>query len=397
MNKRIRIIKNDSDYQEALELLEELMLKNPSPDTDEAEQLAVLAVIVENYESKKFPIDVPDAITAIEFRMDQLGLKPVDLVPYIGTASRVSEILAGKRNLTVEMINNLSNGLGIPAESLLQRQNKTVDSININSKAYKQMVERNYFVNQDTKQDKQSLLQAFFSGAVCEPALLRQSTYRASLTTDYYALVAWSKKVIHEAEVHPLNTEYVDGTVDLNYLKNITHLSIYPDGPLRAKEYLSQSGIKLIIEPHLEKTKFEGAVILVDKKHPIIGMTLRMDRLDNFWFTLLHELSHIALHYNSSEDIDFIYDELDRIKGEKLNDMELAADAMAGEALVPSDKWQVSPARLTPNPLAIESLAEELDIHPSIVAGKYRHENGEWSKLTQLVSLNKVREMFEDK
>ena len=395
MSRRIKIIKNDVEYKEALELLEELMYKNPSPETDESVQLTILAVLIEKYESANFPMDVPTAIEAIEFRMDQLGLKPVDLIPYIGTASRVSEILSGKRNLTVEMINNLSKGLGIPAETLLQRSEKHNNSISVSSKTFKQMFKRNYFNGLDLDLDKQSLLTAYFENFKSVPRFLRQSGYRTSPTTDKYALLAWTKKVISEAIKQQLQVDYSPGIVDLDYMRNITHLSIYDNGPIRAKNYLAESGIYLIIEPHLEKTKLDGAIILIDKKHPIIGMTLRMNRLDNFWFTLLHELAHLSLHFELLVKMEYIYDELDTIKGEMLNIMEEEADYLAGEALIPSDKWQVSAARITPNPIAIKILAEELQIHPAIVAGKYRHSSGEWSKLTQFINENKVKEMFE--
>jgi HTH-type transcriptional regulator/antitoxin HigA len=116
MDYRIKTIKNNTDYDEALAFLEELIILDPDEDTDEAEQLAVLSVLIENYETNNFPMDIPCAVDAIKFRMDQLDLKPGDLAPYLGSASRASEILSGKRSLTVDMINALSTGFEVRPE-----------------------------------------------------------------------------------------------------------------------------------------------------------------------------------------------------------------------------------------------------------------------------------------
>jgi len=79
----------------------------------------VLTLLIQNYEEKHFPIDLPSPVDAIRFRMEQQGLKPKDLVPYLGSPSKVSEVLSGRRRLSLSMIRNLI-GLGIPAEVLLQ-------------------------------------------------------------------------------------------------------------------------------------------------------------------------------------------------------------------------------------------------------------------------------------
>ena len=79
------------------------------------------------------------------------------------------------------------------------------------------------------------------------------------------------------------------------------------------KNILRKIGIVVVIEPHFPKTYLDGATILVNKDNPIIGLTLRFDRLDNYWFTLMHEVAHIALHYN--EDISLFYDEFENVKG----------------------------------------------------------------------------------
>lgn len=114
---RPKVIKNETEYEAALTRLARLMAARPG--TPQGDELELLSVLIEQYEAKRFPIGLPDPITAIRFRMDQEGLSQTDLVPYIGSKSRVSEVLSGKRSLTLSMIRNLVRGLRIPAEVLL--------------------------------------------------------------------------------------------------------------------------------------------------------------------------------------------------------------------------------------------------------------------------------------
>lgn len=118
-----RIIKTQADYESALSRIDALMESDPAPDTDAGAELELLVMLVEQYEAKHYPMEVPTPVEAIKFRMDQAGLKQVDLIPYIGSKSKVSEVLNGKRPLSLNMIRNLHKGLGIPAEVLVQAPN----------------------------------------------------------------------------------------------------------------------------------------------------------------------------------------------------------------------------------------------------------------------------------
>lgn len=114
----IKPIKNEVDYQEALEEIE--LLFDAAPDTPEGDRLEVLTTLVEVYEEKHYSIPMPDPVEAILYHMESRGLTRRDLEPYIGSRARVSEVLNRKRSLTMEMIRNLHKGLGIPAEVLIQ-------------------------------------------------------------------------------------------------------------------------------------------------------------------------------------------------------------------------------------------------------------------------------------
>lgn len=115
----IKLIKNKHDHVEALARIKKLMDENLVPDSKEADELEVLSLLVEHYEQENFPMDKPDPIEAIKFRMEQLGLLKKDLILFVGSASKVTEVLNGTRQLSLNMIRKLSDGLGISVEILI--------------------------------------------------------------------------------------------------------------------------------------------------------------------------------------------------------------------------------------------------------------------------------------
>ena len=114
----IKLIKTEDDYFSALKRIDELF--DSEPNTPEGDELELIVTLVELYEKNNFPIESPTPIEAIKFRMEQLNLTQKDLVQYIGSKSKVSEVLSGKRSLSLNMIRKLSVGLGISAEILIQ-------------------------------------------------------------------------------------------------------------------------------------------------------------------------------------------------------------------------------------------------------------------------------------
>ena len=116
----IRPIHTEDDYKIALREVSADFDSEPAPDTPDGDRFEVLLTLVEAYETKHYPIDLPDPVEAIRFRMEQAGLSPKDLVPAIGRLNRVYEILNRKRPLTLNMIWKLHEKFGIPAESLIR-------------------------------------------------------------------------------------------------------------------------------------------------------------------------------------------------------------------------------------------------------------------------------------
>ncbi len=115
---KIKPIRNETDYQKAMERLD--VIFDAKKGTEEGDELEILSIVIDNYENENFPIEMPDPISAINFRMEQMGLKQKDLVDIIGFKSRVSEIMNKKRKLTLDMIRKLSTNLNIPTDILIQ-------------------------------------------------------------------------------------------------------------------------------------------------------------------------------------------------------------------------------------------------------------------------------------
>ncbi len=119
----VKVIKTDAEYRAALKGIESLM--TAEADTPEGEMLDLMVTLVEAYERQHYPLDLPDAVAAIRFEMEQKGLTVKDLEPMIGRTNRVYEVLNYKRSLTTRMIWRLHKELGIPAESLIKPAGQT--------------------------------------------------------------------------------------------------------------------------------------------------------------------------------------------------------------------------------------------------------------------------------
>lgn len=379
----MKLIKTQQDHEQALARLMALMDMDPAPGSSENDEIDVLVVLIEKYEKETFPLDKPDPIEAIKFRMDQQGLTNKDLIPYFGSAPKVSEVLSGKRTLSLNMIRKLSEGLGISAEILIQAPEQTSacgEDIEWQAFPLAEMRKRGYFDGfsgtlQELKEYAAEQLSAFLnsvpSGFNLKPALLRTSAHLRSndKETDTYALWAWQVRVLQKAAKEKLSTNYRKGTVTLEWMQKVAKLSWSSQGPSLAKEYLNKHGIHFIVEPHLPKTYLDGAVCFSADGNPVVALTLRHDRLDNFWFSLMHELSHIALHLDGNQS--WYLDDLDALGGDQT---EQEADALAKEALIPEVTWQSS---IFADAADVRLLSEKLEISPCIIAGRLRHESAD--------------------
>lgn len=387
------------EYKAALAESEWLISLDPEPGTPEADHLEVLSLLVEKYENDQFRIATPDPIEAIHFRMEEQGLIQRDLIPYIGSKSKVSEILSGKRALTVPMIRALHEGLDIPLEVLIQEVKsgiKTSESLDYYKFPLNEMVRRGWILTKtkEIRDHAKELIEAFLEplGGANEFAILYRRTIveRSGRDMDRYALIAWTARIIIVANDLGLSVPYKFGNVSQDFMMEVAQLSHFEKGPILAKEFLAEHGIALIVEPHLPRTSLDGGSIIAANGMPVIGMTLRYDRIDNFWFTLMHELVHLSRHIKDSNEA-FI-DDLDSDPGKDPREKE--ADRITGEIFIPRRIWKRTDAYRQRTAEAIEKLAEQLKIHPAIVAGRIRHDAKNYYILNQLIGRGKVRKFF---
>jgi HTH-type transcriptional regulator/antitoxin HigA len=394
-----KVLKTEAEYEAALAHLETLM--DAEPGSPEEEELEVFVLLIEDYEAEHYPMELPDPIEAIKFRMEQQGLIQKDMVPYLGSQSKVSEVLNRKRPLSLTMIRALHEGLGIPAEVLLQEPGKGIPERRYNPREYPftVMYKRCYFAPfrgslREAKLHDEALLVEFFSVFKDD---LPQPVYckRTDRSPDAKALIAWQAQALHLAQQEDLPA-YDPAVLNTENLRTLVRQSYFSNGPQNAQELLNRWGIHMIILRHLDKTYLDGASFIAPWGNPVVGLTLRFDRLDNFWFTLLHELAHIHLHVDRSGKAFF--DDTEHIQAEPDDPREQEAHKFAQDILIPPEIWAEKRPILLPHPSEriVESVAEELHISPAIIAGRIRWETKDYGLLSSLVGSRQVREQFEE-
>lgn len=393
-----KIIKTEEQYLEYFNEVHSIIAKAPTPGSSESDRLELLSVLIEDYEKQKYPVEAPDPVDAILFRMNEKGLKQADLVPYFGTRSRVSEILSRKRPLTVPMIRALAIGLGISAETLIGLDeigpSSRKDNIDWTKFPIKEMVSRGW-VESVTKAKKsiEEIVQSFIADMGIQDgsaAFRRTLSGDAPTPTTKYALYAWLARVIQKTREAKKNLpDYNKDKVGDELIRKLVQLSRFDDGPKKAVDLLNSHGIAVVFEPQLKGTMLDGAALKDTDGRPIIAMTLRYDRLDNFWFTITHELIHIWKHIDNTDEA--ILDDLDHSTDEK---REAEANRIARDSFIPRSMWKRTDAYLKPSKESITALAKELKIHPAIVAGRVRKELGNYNQFSDLIGQGLVRNQF---
>ena len=393
-----KVLRTESDYRKALEHFESLMAARKG--TREYEERDVLAVLIERYESEKYPISPPDPVEAIKFRMEQQGLTRRDLEPYLGGRSKVSEVLTGKRELTLAQIRALHSHLGIPAEVLIRRAPDPLPELleqAITKLPIAEMQKKGAFrgfgfdsVKGREEEAVRWLLERAGPFDMSFAVGFRQNAgMRINATTNQHALLAWCLQALSEARSNP--AAKLSGRVPLTIdsARSLVALSALEDGPRQAQIRLSKMGVSLVIVPHLKRTYLDGAAFVRPDGSTVIALTLRYDRTDNFWFVLLHEIGHLALGH-LSEKCPWIADNLDLPGGRSSRETE--ADEFAGKALLPED-FELHKDRQLSTAGLLEYAARR-GIHPAIVAGRVQFERKDYRTFARLVGRGEVRRLF---
>ena len=401
IDNRIRPIRTEQDYDAALARVETLMEAVRTEDEDD--ELDVLATLIELYEDARFPMDAPDPIAAIKFRMEQMGKSQSDLAPVLGSRSKVSEVLSGKRELTLKMIRALHEHLQIPADVLI-REGGTLPTapvgIDIERLPLREMAKLGWISPLlDIKDRAEEIVLGLIEKAggrnALPQALFRQGGARSNAKMDVHALQAWCLHVLGQARAAGLENQHRKGSINFEFLEEVARLSTFREGPKLAREKLAQHGIALVVAPHLSKTYLDGAALWTKEQVPVVGMTIRYDRLDNFWFCLLHELAHLGRHIPNGDGEVFIDDLQLRERDHAVDDArEREADEWAQNALIDPALWRDHPARQHPSVTNVVDLAHQAKVHPAVVAGRIRYERHSYRLLSQFVGANEVRPLL---
>ncbi len=256
-----------------------------------------------------------------------------------------------------------------------------------------EMFKRGYFDDfggsaAQARKEAAQLVSNFFRHAAydwTQTALHRRSV-RAGGNVQLAALAAWEARVSILADRRPPPIAFDKDVISDAWLHHLVRLSAREDGPRAAAEHLWASGIALVIEKHLPGTLLDGAAMVTTANHFVVAMTLRHDRLDNFWFTLLHECAHLRLHIGQGP-YRAIFDAVESPDDSPIED---EADKFAQEALIPAAQWRTCVSRFTQTERAVLADAAKLGINPAIVAGRIRREAKDYTLLANLVGSGQV-------
>jgi HTH-type transcriptional regulator/antitoxin HigA len=217
------------------------------------------------------------------------------------------------------------------------------------------------------------------------PSLLRTGLNVEGHSEDWL-LLAWKAHVSRRAEEIAASRNLAYRPLEVSWLLDLVRLSQYSDGPERAIELLLEHGIVLIVEAHIPGMGVDGAAFLLDGL-PVIGLTLRRDSLDSFWFSLMHEVAHIVLHYRTGLASGFF----DSFDSPTVDELEGEANTFAGNLLIPEEQWRRAPARIAKKVEPIEAFARQIGIHPAIVFGRIRMERNNYALFSNQIGHGQLR------
>lgn len=236
------------------------------------------------------------------------------------------------------------------------------------------------------------LIPAFLHGAHSQfqPMALHRKSVRSNGQVHEAAIAAWEARVRTLADRNPPAQSFDRDRITADWVRGLVALSLDDRGPRLAVDYLRDAGISLVIERHLPGTLLDGAALASADHHAIVAMTLRHDRLDNFWFTLLHEIGHLKLHIRLGE-YAAIFDDNDSPATDKV---EKDADYFAQEALIPEANWNLAVSRFTQTEKAVQTDAKRFGVAPAVIAGRVRRDAGDYTLLRTMVGSGEVRRQF---
>jgi HTH-type transcriptional regulator/antitoxin HigA len=324
---------------------------------------------------------------------EKLGMKPQQVQRYEAT-----DYMGASLGRLIE----ISNALGVKASGSFEGPKQAggsvfawgnADDIVWGQLPYKEMIKRKWFDLPRGANPIERVKEYFLHAAGPQFATaFHRKKMRSGNVPNEYALIAWQARILDRARSKIAANEIAPFGHDDRWLPELVRLTKRKDGPNRARDLLAKKGIVLIVERHLPGSYLDGGAMLADGETPVVGLTLRYDRLDNFWFVLMHELGHVFQHLFDSLRFDF-FDEEGASDGDAI---EAEADKFALDALIPEVLWDQCLSRFALSEEAVKIDAEKIGIDPSIIAGRIRKERGNYTILNNLVGRGQVRSQLEE-
>jgi HTH-type transcriptional regulator/antitoxin HigA len=324
---------------------------------------------------------------------ERLGMKPQQVQRYEAT-----DYMGASLGRLIE----ISNALDVKASGSFEGPKQVggsvfawgnADDIVWGQLPYKEMIKRKWFDLPRGANPIERVKEYFLHAAGPQFATaFHRKKMRSGNVPNEYALIAWQARILERARSKIVAGEIAPFGHDDRWLPELVRLTKRKDGPNRACDLLAKKGIVLIVERHLPGSYLDGGAMLADGETPVVGLTLRYDRLDNFWFVLMHELGHVFQHLFDSLRFDF-FDEEGASDGDAI---EAEADKFALDALIPEVLWDQCLSRFALSEEAVKIDAEKIGIDPSIIAGRIRKERGNYTILNNLVGRGQVRSQLEE-
>jgi HTH-type transcriptional regulator/antitoxin HigA len=413
-DRQYRIVKSRiENFQESLEMLflDSEETKDVHPKILEAEknainyQLQQLLSDVKEYDDLKagniIITEVRDLkelpLVLIKARIAN-GLTQLDLAQRLGVKEQQIQKYEAEQyeSVSLRTLVRIAEILKINIQADVQiREFESSDLHDVNKYPFKQMLQRKWFpefsgsLNEAVKRSATLIANLYDRAGVenIQKAFTRKSIRSVSHFSQE-ALNVWYARIVIKAREQHLDTFFDKNIISGPWLKQLASFSAENEGPKQAVQFLKDNGIRVVFEPQIEGTYLDGAALLVDKIYPVIALTLRYDRLDNFWFVLFHELAHIVLHLGN--EFDAIFDDLDsHIEG-----IEMEADLYALNISIPEPIWKKSLVRFSPSNETIINQARSLKIHPALIAGRIRRETGKYHLFNDLIGQGEIRSKF---
>lgn len=343
--------------------------------------------------------ELPDIL--IQARIAR-GLSQRELGDYLGLKEQQVQRYEAERyrSASLDRLVEVSDVLGVTiakrGELVGDRSLRSVDPDDWKAFPLPEMFKRGWFEDfpgslADARKLGAELIPSFLRDVQAHhaaPALHRKSV-RASGQVHEAAITAWEARVRKLAERNAPCAKFSPNRIEERWISHLVSLTLVHDGPIQAIERLREIGIALVVEKHLPSTLLDGAALGTLNGYAIIALTLRHDRLDNFWFTLFHELGHLKLHIGDGYTAIF-----DDIEAPASPGIEAEADFFAQEALLPADKWSLGVSRFTRTEQAVRIDAKRFGVGPAIIAGRVRREANDYTLLRNLVGNGEVRRQF---